>query len=181
MEQSEKVALINRLKSVAGHVNGIVTMVEEDRYCVDLIKQIQAAQAALAKANQIILDNHLRTCLRIDFQRASVTRRREHSYCRWRSISSRMFCACDSRRMPRSRMTRAQHSTTGTMISSTANDSGAGVLKPLVMRWNGTTWTQQTVGGVANGRLTAVSCASISDCNAVGTYTNSQYVQVPLG
>jgi DNA-binding FrmR family transcriptional regulator len=63
MEKSEKVALINRLKSVAGHVNGIVTMVEEDRYCVDLIKQIQAAQAALAKANQIILDNHLHTCL----------------------------------------------------------------------------------------------------------------------
>ena len=63
MEQNEKAALINRLKSVAGHVNGIVTMVEEDRYCVDLIKQIQAAQAALAKANQIILDNHLRTCL----------------------------------------------------------------------------------------------------------------------
>ena len=49
MEKNEKAALINRLKSVAGHVNGIVTMVEEDRYCVDLIKQIQAAQAALAK------------------------------------------------------------------------------------------------------------------------------------
>jgi len=63
MEKSEKVALINRLKSVAGHVTGIATMVEQDRYCVDLIKQIQAAQAALAKANQIILDNHLHTCL----------------------------------------------------------------------------------------------------------------------
>ena len=63
MEQNEKAALINRLKSVAGHVNGIAAMVEQDRYCVDLIKQIQAAQAALAKANQIILDNHLRTCL----------------------------------------------------------------------------------------------------------------------
>lgn len=63
MEQDQKVAIINRLKSVAGHVNGIVAMVEQDRYCVDLIKQVQAAQAALAKVNQIILDNHLRTCL----------------------------------------------------------------------------------------------------------------------
>lgn len=63
MEQKEKVALINRLKSIAGHVSGIATMVEQDRYCVDLIKQIQAAQAALAKANQIILDNHLHTCV----------------------------------------------------------------------------------------------------------------------
>ena len=63
MEQNEKTALMNRLKSITGHVSGIATMVEEDRYCVDVIKQIQAAQAALAKANQIILDNHLRTCL----------------------------------------------------------------------------------------------------------------------
>ncbi len=63
MEQNEKAALINRLKSVAGHVSGIATMVEQDRYCIDLIKQIQAAQAALAKVNQLILDNHLHTCL----------------------------------------------------------------------------------------------------------------------
>jgi len=63
MEQNEKAALINRLKSIAGHVNGIATMVEQDRYCIDVIKQIQAAQAALAKANQIILVNHLHTCL----------------------------------------------------------------------------------------------------------------------
>jgi DNA-binding FrmR family transcriptional regulator len=63
MEQSERAALVNRLKSIAGHVSGIASMLEQDRYCVDVIKQIQAAQAALAKANQIILDNHLRTCL----------------------------------------------------------------------------------------------------------------------
>ncbi|HLY26850.1 MAG TPA: metal-sensing transcriptional repressor [Aggregatilineales bacterium] len=63
METTEKAALINRLKSIAGHVNGIAAMVEQDRYCVDVIKQVQAAQAALAKASQIILDNHLRTCL----------------------------------------------------------------------------------------------------------------------
>jgi CsoR family transcriptional regulator, copper-sensing transcriptional repressor len=63
MDDTEKVALLNRLKSVAGHLNGIITMVEQDRYCIDVIKQIQAAQAALSKVNKIILDNHLHTCL----------------------------------------------------------------------------------------------------------------------
>jgi DNA-binding FrmR family transcriptional regulator len=63
MEASDKTALINRLKSIAGHVNGIAVMVEQDRYCIDLIKQIQATQAALAKVSQLILDNHLHTCV----------------------------------------------------------------------------------------------------------------------
>jgi len=63
MEADEKTALLNRLKSIVGHVNGIVSMVDQDRYCIDVIKQIQAAQAALGKASQIILDNHLHTCL----------------------------------------------------------------------------------------------------------------------
>jgi CsoR family transcriptional regulator, copper-sensing transcriptional repressor len=63
MDHPDKTALINRLKSVAGHVNGIAAMIDEDRYCIDTIKQIQAAQAALAKVSQMILDNHLRTCL----------------------------------------------------------------------------------------------------------------------
>lgn len=56
-------AVLKRLKNVAGHINGIITMVEQDRYCIDVIKQIQASQAALAKVSQIILDNHLHTCL----------------------------------------------------------------------------------------------------------------------
>jgi CsoR family transcriptional regulator, copper-sensing transcriptional repressor len=63
MNDNEKVALLNRLKSVAGHLNGIIAMVEQDRYCIDVIKQIQATQAALGKVNKIILDNHLHTCL----------------------------------------------------------------------------------------------------------------------
>jgi DNA-binding FrmR family transcriptional regulator len=63
MEDPQKDDVVNRLKSVAGHVNGITTMVEQDRYCIDIIKQIQAAQAALAKVSQMILDNHLHTCL----------------------------------------------------------------------------------------------------------------------
>ena len=54
---------IRRLKSVAGHVNGIVRMLEEDRYCIDVIKQIEAVQAALNRVSETILDNHLHTCV----------------------------------------------------------------------------------------------------------------------
>ena len=63
MTDDEKAALLNRLKSVAGHVNGITAMVEQDRYCIDVIKQLQATQAALGKVSKMILDNHLHTCL----------------------------------------------------------------------------------------------------------------------
>ena len=59
----DKAAVVNRLKSIGGHVNGIAGMVDQDRYCIDVIKQIQAAQAALAKVSQMILDKHLHTCL----------------------------------------------------------------------------------------------------------------------
>jgi len=63
MEHPDKSALVNRLKSIAGHVNGVATMVDQDRYCIDVIKQIQATQAALAKVSEMILDNHLHSCL----------------------------------------------------------------------------------------------------------------------
>ncbi len=63
MESHDKTAAVNRLKSIAGHVNGIAAMVEQDRYCIDVIKQIQATQAALAKVSEMILDNHLHTCV----------------------------------------------------------------------------------------------------------------------
>lgn len=63
MDNAQKTAVVNRLKSVEGHLRGIQRMVDEDTYCVDIIKQIQAVQAALNKASTIILDNHLRTCV----------------------------------------------------------------------------------------------------------------------
>lgn len=54
--------VINRLKTVRGHLDGIVRMVEADAYCVDLMKQVSAAQASLERANRVILRNHLETC-----------------------------------------------------------------------------------------------------------------------
>ena len=54
---------IRRLKSIEGHVRGIERMVEEDAYCIDVIRQVQAVQAALGKVSNLILDNHLNSCL----------------------------------------------------------------------------------------------------------------------
>ena len=54
---------MRRLKSVAGHLKGVEKMIEEDAYCIDVINQIQAIQAALSKMNVQILDDHLRGCL----------------------------------------------------------------------------------------------------------------------
>jgi CsoR family transcriptional regulator, copper-sensing transcriptional repressor len=53
---------LNRLKTVRGHLDGIIRMVEEDAYCVDLMKQVSAAQASLERVNRLILRNHLETC-----------------------------------------------------------------------------------------------------------------------
>ena len=54
---------LRRLKSIEGHVRGIERMVEEDAYCIDVIRQIHAVQAALGKVSNLILDNHLNSCL----------------------------------------------------------------------------------------------------------------------
>lgn len=52
-----------RLKTVEGHIRGIQRMIEEDAYCIDVIRQIQAVQAALNKISAQILDEHLNSCL----------------------------------------------------------------------------------------------------------------------
>ncbi len=58
-----KADALKRMKSIAGHVKGIEKMLENDEYCIDVIKQIQAVQAALNKVSTILLDGHLRSCV----------------------------------------------------------------------------------------------------------------------
>ena len=55
--------VLKRLRIVDGHLKGIIRMVEEDAYCIDVIRQIQAVQAALNKISTQILDEHLNSCL----------------------------------------------------------------------------------------------------------------------
>jgi DNA-binding FrmR family transcriptional regulator len=59
----EKDKLLTRLARVKGQVDGVTRMVEEDRYCIDVITQINAIQAALDKISLGLLDGHARHCL----------------------------------------------------------------------------------------------------------------------
>ena len=59
----EKDKLQSRLARVRGQVDGVSRMVEEDRYCIDVITQINAIQAALDKISLGLLDEHARHCL----------------------------------------------------------------------------------------------------------------------
>lgn len=54
---------IRRLKTIEGHLRGVIRMVEEDAYCIDVIRQIQAVDAALNKVSAQILENHLNSCV----------------------------------------------------------------------------------------------------------------------
>jgi len=59
----EQSKIVNRLKSVEGHVRGVTKMVEEGGYCMDIVNQISAIQAALHKVSALVLDQHLHTCV----------------------------------------------------------------------------------------------------------------------
>lgn len=51
------------MKTIEGHIRGIEKMIEGDAYCIDVISQIQAVQSALNKVSNIILEEHLNSCL----------------------------------------------------------------------------------------------------------------------
>ncbi len=55
--------IVNRLKSIEGHVRGIERMVENGEYCIDVVNQVLAVQRALQKVNGMLLDRHLHMCV----------------------------------------------------------------------------------------------------------------------
>lgn len=63
MQDDAKREICTRLRSVEGHVRGVCRMVDEDVYCMDILKQITAIQSAMDKINALILSNHLSTCV----------------------------------------------------------------------------------------------------------------------
>ena len=54
---------MKRLAYIEGHLKGVRNMVEEDRYCVDILKQTHAIRKAIEKLEALLLDGHLRTCV----------------------------------------------------------------------------------------------------------------------
>ena len=59
----EKTELRHRLKKVAGQINGIDKMLDDGRYCVDILQQIVAARAALNKVALLITESHAKSCI----------------------------------------------------------------------------------------------------------------------
>ena len=63
MNSELKKTVVARLQRIAGQVEGVARMIEQDRYCVDILLQVAAAQAALGKAGALILRSHVDTCV----------------------------------------------------------------------------------------------------------------------
>lgn len=63
IDNKEKIDLRQRLKKVSGQINGIDKMLDEGRYCVDVLQQIVAAKAALNKVALIIIESHAKSCV----------------------------------------------------------------------------------------------------------------------
>ena len=63
MQAEVKSKMLNRLGRVEGQVRGVARMVEDERYCIDVLTQLQAVKAALAKVENQLLQDHLETCI----------------------------------------------------------------------------------------------------------------------
>lgn len=63
MRQEAKTSVLKRLQRIEGQVRGLSRMVEEDRYCIDIVTQISAVRAALRRAEEEILRDHVAHCV----------------------------------------------------------------------------------------------------------------------
>lgn len=68
-ETEEYRNLLNRLSRIEGQVRGVRNMVEEERYCVDILNQVSAIQSALNSFNKELLSSHIKTCVVEDIRR----------------------------------------------------------------------------------------------------------------
>ena len=63
MRPSAKTSVMRRLKRIEGQVRGLARMVEDDRYCIDVVTQVSAVRAALRRAEEEILADHVAHCV----------------------------------------------------------------------------------------------------------------------
>jgi DNA-binding FrmR family transcriptional regulator len=69
--------LLNRLKRIEGQVRGVARMIEEDRYCIDVLTQLQAVRAALARVETEMLKAHLNHCIESAIVRGDQAEQRQ--------------------------------------------------------------------------------------------------------
>jgi CsoR family transcriptional regulator, copper-sensing transcriptional repressor len=65
----DKQALLDRLKKIEGQVRGLQRMIEDDRYCVDVLVQVAAVKAAMNKVGMVLLEGHARGCMQAAVRR----------------------------------------------------------------------------------------------------------------
>jgi DNA-binding FrmR family transcriptional regulator len=65
---AQKKDVLNRLASIEGHLKGIRRMIEDDQYCVDVLKQTYAVERALQKLNVVLVEGHLQSCVPMGFE-----------------------------------------------------------------------------------------------------------------
>ena len=63
MERTDKAGLRNRLSRIEGQVRGIAKMIDEDRYCIDILTQMQAIRAALTRVESALIKDHMEQCV----------------------------------------------------------------------------------------------------------------------
>ena len=63
MNKSTQKDVIKRLNIASGHLKKIIEMVDEDRYCIDILQQTEAIKGSVKKTEEIILDSHLHSCV----------------------------------------------------------------------------------------------------------------------
>ena len=68
---ADKAKVLRLLKTARGQIDGIIKMIEEDRYCIDISNQIMASYSLLKKANLEILEGHLSHCVSQSFENNS--------------------------------------------------------------------------------------------------------------
>lgn len=78
MTPDTKKSALNRLRRIEGQVRGIARMVEDERYCIDVITQVQAVRAALGRIEQEVLKDHVATCVEHAIQSGNATEQRRH-------------------------------------------------------------------------------------------------------
>ena len=75
MDAETKRRALNRLRRIEGQVQGIQRMIEEDKYCVDIMLQLSAVQGALEQVSKILMHRHIESCV-MDTMKAGTERER---------------------------------------------------------------------------------------------------------
>lgn len=77
MRQDTSTSALKRLARIEGQVRGVARMIEDERYCIDVVRQIQAIKSALTGLEGIVLNDHLDTCVETALKSDDIEQRRE--------------------------------------------------------------------------------------------------------